>query len=172
MFSNLAEISMLAALCMTGLTVGATVALVGEKNSNRTSAIVGTAICVVSMMGFISLDEPFADAQKKEAESGTEYKAVHQDEIKSFADCYKENGFNVCETKDGKEMVVEHYWKKGKSKKKKEKGKQTLKYKGVKDSEIKKYTSCEDDGDNKVCTTKDGTKEKVETYWHFTNKEE
>lgn len=43
---------------------------------------------------------------------------------------------------------------------KKEKGKQTLKYKGVKDSEIKKYTSCEDDGDNKVCTTKDGTKEK------------
>lgn len=31
MFSNLAEISMLAVLCMTGLTVGAAVALVGEK---------------------------------------------------------------------------------------------------------------------------------------------
>lgn len=123
MFSNLAEISMLAVLCMAGLTVGAAVALVGGKNSDCTSAIVGTAICIVSMMGFISLDEPFADAQKKEAESGTEYKAVHQDEIKSFVNCYKENGFNVCETKDGKEMVVEHYWKKGKSKKKKGKRK-------------------------------------------------
>lgn len=65
MFSNLAEISMLVALCMAGLTVGAAVALVGGKNSDRTSAIVGTAICIVSMMGFISLDEPFADAQKK-----------------------------------------------------------------------------------------------------------
>lgn len=172
MFSNLAEISMLAALCMTGLTVGVAVALVGGKNSNRTSAIVGTAICIVSMMGFISLDEPFADAQKKEAESGTEYKAIHQDEIKSFVNCYKENGFNVCETKDGKEMVVEQYWKKGKSKKKKEKEKQALKYKGVKDSEIKKYASCEDDGDNKTCIDEDGTKEKVETYWHFSNKEE
>ena len=50
MFSNLAEISMLAALCMTGLTVGAAVALVGGKNRNRTSAIVGTAICIVSMI--------------------------------------------------------------------------------------------------------------------------
>lgn len=43
---------------------------------------------------------------------------------------------------------------------KKEKRKTTLKYKGVKNSEIKKYTSCEDDGDSKVCTAEDGTKEK------------
>lgn len=111
------------------------------------------------------------DAQKKEIESGTEYKAVHQDEIKSFVDCYKENDYNVCETKDGKEMVVEHFWEKDESKKKKEKEKHPLKYKGVKNSEIKKYTSCEDGDDKKVCTTKDGTKETVETYWHFTNKE-
>lgn len=110
--------------------------------------------------------------KKKEAESGTEYKAVHQDEIKSFVNCYKENGYNVCKTKDGKEMVVEHYWKKDEPKKKKEKEKQALKYKGVKDSEIKKYASCEDDGDNKTCIDEDGTKEKVETYWHFSNKEE
>ena len=67
--------------------------------------------------------------------------------------------------------LVEHYWKKKETKKEKKKGKQALKYKGVKDSEIKKYTSCEDDGDKKVCTTKDGTKETVETYWNFTNKE-
>lgn len=171
MFSNLAEISMLAALCMTGLTVGTAVALVGGKNSNRTSAIVGTAICIVSMMGFISLDEPFADAQKKEAESGTEYKAVHQDEIKSFVNCYKENGYNVCETKDKKEMVVDHYWKKGESKKKKKKGKQALKYKGIKDTEIKKYTSCKNDEGNKVCIAEDGTKEKVDTYWKIGGKE-
>ena len=111
------------------------------------------------------------DAQKKEAESGTEYKAAHNDEIKSFVDCHKENGYNVCETKDGKEMIVEHYWKKGESKKNKKEEKQTLKYKGAKDSEIKKYTNCEDDGDNKVCTAEDGTKENVDTYWRFSNKE-
>lgn len=65
-------------------------------------------------------------------------------------------------------MVVEHYWKKGKTKKKKRN--QTLKYKGIKDSEIKKYTSCEDAGDNKVCTAEDGTKENVETYWEIGEK--
>lgn len=109
------------------------------------------------------------DAQKKEAESGTEYKAAHNDEIKSFVSCYKEKGYNVCKTKGGDEMVVEHYWKKGKTKKKE--GNQALKYKGIKNSEIKKYTSCEDDGDNKVCTAEDGTKEKVETYWKMGGKD-
>lgn len=74
--------------------------------------------------------------------------------------------------KDGKEMIVEHYWKKGESKKNKKEGKQTLKYKGAKDSEIKKYTSCEDDGDNKVCTAEDGTKHEVDSYWRFKTEKE
>ena len=108
------------------------------------------------------------DAQKKEAERDTEYKAAYHDEIKSFVSCYKEKGYNVCKTKGGDEMVVEHYWKKGKTKK--QEGKQALKYKGIKNSEIKKYTSCEDDGDNKVCTAEDGTKENVETYWKIGEK--
>lgn len=84
MFSNLAEISMLAALCMTGLTVGAAVALVGGKNSNRTSAIVGTAICIASMMGFISLDEPFADAQKKKPKAVLSIKPYIRTRLKAL----------------------------------------------------------------------------------------
>lgn len=158
------------ALCLTGFTAGAAILYAAMRNDDYVPAIIGVAIIGASMGGICFLDEPFTDAQNKLAESGTEYKAVHQDEIKSFVDCHKENGYNVCETKDGKEMIVEHYWKKGESKKKKKEGKQILKYKGVKDSEIKKYTSCKDDGDSKVCTAEDGTKEKVETYWKMGGK--
>lgn len=148
-------------VCLAIALFGAMLALAAEKNGNPVPIIIGIVISVVSMMGVYALGEPYTEALKKEAESGTKYKAAHQNEIKSFVDCYKENGFNVCETKDGKEMVVEHYWKKRwiqEEKRKKEK--QPLKYKGVKNSEIKKYTSCEDDGDSKVCTAEDGTKEK------------
>lgn len=156
------------AICLACALVGAALALAVRNDDNFAPTIIGIVIFVVSMIGVYSLGEPCMDAQKKEAESGTEYKAAHQDEIKSFVDCHKENVYNVCETKDGKEMIVEHYWKKGKTKKKE--GKQILKYKGVKDSEIKKYTSCKDDGDSKVCTAEDGTKEKVETYWKMGGK--
>lgn len=162
-------ISTAVALCLTGFTFGAVVLCVALRNDNYAPATIGVVILVASLSGFYFLDKPVTEIRKNLAESGTEYKAVHQNEIKSFVNCYKENGYNVCKTKDGKEMVVDHYWKKGKSKKKEEK--QTLKYKGVKDSEIKKYTSCEDDGDNKICINEDGVKETVETYWHFTNKE-
>lgn len=155
-------------ICLAGALFGAVLALVIRKDDNFAPAIIGIIIFVISMIGVYSLGEPYADALNEEIASSTEYKAVHQDEIKSFVNCYKENGYNVCETKDGKEMVVEHYWKKGKTKKKE--GNQALKYKGIKDSEIKKYTSCEDDGDSKVCIAKDGTKEKVETYWKIGEK--
>ena len=53
----------------------------------------------------------------------------------------------------------------------KEKRKQALKYKGIKDTEVKKYTSCKNDEGNKVCIAEDGTKEKVETYWKIGAKE-
>ncbi len=165
------SISTAVALCLTGFIFGTTVLCVALRNDNYAPAAIGVVILVASLSGFYFLDKPVTEIRKNLAESGTEYKAVHHNEIKSFVNCYKENGFNVCETKDGKEMVVEHYWKKDESKKKKEKKKNNLlKYKGVKNSEIKKYTSCEDDGDNKICIDEDGTKETVETYWHFTNK--
>lgn len=157
--------------CLACALVGAALALAVKNDDNFTPTIIGIAIFVVSMIGVYSLGEPCMDAQKKEAESDTEYKAAHQDEIKSFVDCHKEKGYNVCKTKGGDEMVVEHYWKKGETKKKKKEGNKALKYKGIKDSEIKKYTSCEDDGDNKVCTAEDGTKENVETYWKMGGKD-
>lgn len=161
-------IYVVAALCILGFAFGTALVYVALRDAEYGVATFGVVIFAVSLSGFYFLDEPFTDVQNKLTESGTEYKAAHQDEIKSFVDCHKENGYNVCETKDGKEMIVEHYWKKGKTKKKE--GKQILKYKGVKDSEIKKYTSCKDDGDSKVCTAKDGTKEKVETYWKIGEK--
>lgn len=164
-------ISTAVALCLTGFTFGAAVLCVALRNDNYAPATIGVVILVASLSGFYFLDKPVTETRKNLAESGTEYKAVHQNEIKSFVNCYKENGYNVCKTKSGDEMVVEHYWEKKEAKKKKKEEKQTLKYKGVKDSEIKKYTSCEDDGNKKVCTTKGGTKEKVETYWHFNGKE-
>ena len=156
------------ATCLACALVGAALALAVRNDDNFAPTIIGIVIFVVSMIGVYSLGGPCMDAQKKEAERDTEYKAAYHDEIKSFVSCYKEKGYNVCKTKGGDEMVVEHYWKKGKTKK--QEGKQALKYKGIKNSEIKKYTSCEDDGDNKVCTAEDGTKENVETYWKIGEK--
>lgn len=113
-------------VCLAIALFGAMLALAAEKNGNPVPIIIGIVISVVSMMGVYALGEPYTEALKKEAESGTKYKAAYQNEIKSFVDCYKENGFNVCETKDGKEMVVEHYWKKKMNpRRKKEKRKTT-----------------------------------------------
>lgn len=92
-------------VCLAIALFGAMLALAAEKNGNPVPIIIGIVISVVSMMGVYALGQPYTEALKKEAESGTKYKAAHQNEIKSFVDCYKENGFNVCETKDGKEMV-------------------------------------------------------------------
>lgn len=164
-------IYVVAALCLLGFAFGAAIVYIALRDAEYGVATFGVVIFAVSLSGFYFLDEPFTDVQNKLTESGIEYKAAYHDEIKSFVDCHKENGYNVCETKDGKEMIVEHYWKKGESKIKNKEEKQTLKYKGAKDSEIKKYVSCEDDDDNKVCTAEDGTKENVDTYWRFSNKE-
>lgn len=160
------------ATCLACALVGAALALAVKNDDNFAPTIIGIVIFVVSMIGVYSLGGPCMDAQKEEAESGTEYKAAHHDEIKSFVNCHKENGYNVCETKDGKEMIVEHYWKKGESKKNKKEEKQILKYKGAKDSEIKKYTSCEDEENGPVCTAEDGTKHEVDSYWRFKTQKE
>lgn len=170
-------LSILMLICILGIIFGSDGIVVGVKEKNdiyrkdtaNGTIITGAVILVISLIGFAFLGEPFTDALNEKIESGTEYKAVHQDEIKSFVNCYKENGYNVCETKDKKEMVVDCYWKKGETKKKK--GKQALKYKGIKDTEVKKYTSCKNDEGNKVCIAEDGTKEKVETYWKIGGKE-
>lgn len=170
-------LSILMLICILGIIFGSDGIVVGviekndiyRKDTANGTIITGAVILVISLVGFAFLGEPFTDALNEKIESGTEYKAVHQDEIKSFVNCYKENGYNVCETKEKKEMVVDRYWKKGETKKKK--GKQALKYKGIKDTEVKKYTSCKNDEGNKVCIAEDGTKEKVETYWKIGGKE-
>lgn len=162
-------IYVVAALCLLGFAFGAAIVYIALRDAEYGVATFGVVIFAVSLSGFYFLDEPFTDVQNKLTESGIEYKAAYHDEIKSFVDCYKEKGYNVCKTKGGDEMVVEHYWKKGKTKK--QEGKQALKYKGIKNSEIKKYTSCNDDGDNNVCTAEDGVKEKVEAYWKMGGKD-
>lgn len=102
-----------AALCLLGFAFGAALVYVALRDAEYCVATFGVVIFVVSLSGFYFLDVPIMEVQNELAESSTEYKAAHQNEIKSFVDCHKENGYNVCETKDGKEMIVEHYWKKG-----------------------------------------------------------
>lgn len=131
-------LSILMLICIIGIIWGSDGIVMGvkekndiyRKNTANGTIITGVVILVISLVGFAFLGEPFTDALNEKIESGTKYKAVHQDEIKSFVNCYKENGYNVCETKDGDEMVVDHYWKKGGIQEEKEQRKTSLKIQG------------------------------------------
>ena len=41
----------------------------------------------------------------------TQYRGAVNDEVKSFVKCHDEEGYHICTTKDGKDLVVEKYWK-------------------------------------------------------------
>ena len=88
MFNDFCEIIALV-VCVAGILIGAALALAAGNNGNPVPAIIGIVICVISLIGVCFLEKPFMDVQKNLAESGTAYKAVHQDEIKSFVNCYK-----------------------------------------------------------------------------------
>lgn len=40
------------------------------------------------------------------------FKAVVNNEIQYYSNCKKENGYNVCETSSGQEVIVDNFWKK------------------------------------------------------------
>lgn len=105
------------------------------------------------------------------------YEAVYSEEILKFRDCYDKNGYHVCINDLGKEVIVDKYWKRGEKTKEAEQinekdSSPNLKYKGMKDDEVKKYVSCKDEENGPVCTAEDGTKHEVDSYWRFKTKKE
>lgn len=105
------------------------------------------------------------------------YEAVYSEEIQKFIDCYDKKGYHVCIDGSGTENIVDRYWKRGEKMKEDEKineedSSPSLKYKGIKDNEVKKYVSCEDEENGPVCTAEDGTKHEVDSYWRFKTEKE
>ena len=105
------------------------------------------------------------------------YEAVYSEEIQKFIDCYDKKGYHVCIDGSGTENIVDKYWKRGEKPKEDEKinkedSSPNLKYKGMKDDEVKKYVSCEDEENGPVCTAEDGTKHEVDSYWRFKTQKE
>lgn len=41
----------------------------------------------------------------------TQYKDIVSGKVKSFVKCHDEKGYHICTTKNGKNLVVEKYWK-------------------------------------------------------------
>lgn len=72
MFSNFCEIIAFV-VCITGILIGAALALAAGNNGNPIPAVIGIIICVISLIGVCFLEEPFMDVQKNLAESGTTY---------------------------------------------------------------------------------------------------
>ena len=116
----------------------------------------------------------FIDAKN---DKENKYEAVYSEEILKFKNCYDKNGYHVCINDLGKEVIVDKYWKRGEKAKEDEQISEedfspNLKYKGMKDNEVKKYVSCKDEGSSPVCTAEDGTKHEVDSYWRFKTKKE
>lgn len=105
------------------------------------------------------------------------YEAVYSEEIQKFIDCYDKKGYHVCIDGSGTENIVDKYWKRSEKTKEDEKineedSSPNLKYKGMKDDEVKKYVSCKDEDNGPVCTAEDGTKHEVDSYWRFKTQKE
>lgn len=106
-------LSILVLICIIGVLWGSAGIVMGIKEKDdidrndtaNATIIMGVVVLVISLLGFYFLKAPYVDTLSKKVEGDTEYKDVHQDEIKSFVNCYKENGYNVCETKDKNEKV-------------------------------------------------------------------
>lgn len=105
------------------------------------------------------------------------YEAVYSEEIQKFINCYDKKGYHVCIDGSGTENIVDKYWKRGENPKEDKKinekdSSSNLKYKGMKDDEVKKYVSCKDEENGPVCTAEDGTKHDVDSYWRFKTQKE
>ena len=59
MFSNFCEIIAFV-VCITGILIGAALALAAGNNGNPIPAVIGIIICVISLIGVCFLEEPFA----------------------------------------------------------------------------------------------------------------
>lgn len=147
-----------------------------EDNSflNIFSNILSSIIIFAGVIGCIAIIFVDFDSETER----NKYEAVYSEEIRKFHNCYEKNGYHVCTAGGDKEYIVDKYWKTSGNKDSKgptatfnSSKTSKLKFKGMKDNEVKKYVSC--NGTKKpVCTAKDGSKQEVDVYWRLKTKKQ
>lgn len=69
------------------------------------------AICLGFLGGISFLANVVIHNSQPEIKVKTQYRGVVNGEVKSFTKCHDEKGYHICTTKNGKDLVVEKYWK-------------------------------------------------------------
>lgn len=69
------------------------------------------AICLGFLGGISFLANVVIHNSQPEIKVRIQYRGAVNDEVKSFVKCHDEEGYHICTTKDGKDLVVEKYWK-------------------------------------------------------------
>lgn len=72
------------------------------------------AICLGFLGGASFLANVAIHNSQPETKVKTQYKGVVGGEVKSFVKCHDEEDYHICTAKNGKNLVVEKYWKSGK----------------------------------------------------------
>lgn len=68
------------------------------------------AICLGFLGGASFLANTAIHNSQPETKVKTQYKGVANGEVKSFVKCHDKEGYHICTTKNGKNLVVEKYW--------------------------------------------------------------
>lgn len=69
------------------------------------------AICLGFLGGVSFLANTAIQNSQPETGTKTQYKGIVGGEVKSFVKCHNEEGYYICTMKNGKDLVVEKYWK-------------------------------------------------------------
>ena len=69
------------------------------------------AICLGFLRGISFLANVVIHNSQPEIKVRTQYRGTVNGEVKSFVKCHDEEEYHICTTKDGKDLVVEKYWK-------------------------------------------------------------
>lgn len=69
------------------------------------------AICLGFLGGASFLVNVVIHNSQPEIKVRTQYRGAVNGEVKSFVKCHDEKGYHICTTKNGKNLVVEKYWK-------------------------------------------------------------
>lgn len=69
------------------------------------------AICLGFLGGISFLANVVIHNSQPEIKVRTQYRGAVNGEVKSFVKCHDEEEYHICTTKDGKNLVVEKYWK-------------------------------------------------------------
>lgn len=69
------------------------------------------AICLGFLGGISFLTNVVIHNSQPEIKVRTQYRGAVNGEVKSFVKCHDEEEYHICTTKDGKDLIVEKYWK-------------------------------------------------------------